>query len=139
MTDTLFHFDALEADALEIIKGSQFAELLKQGLKFNWRDFSGDLAEIKALAPVVVAAIQVAKENLKTRYPNEDWNHIAIETAAKILRDSIELPGWWRGVQLFLLGPVLRGFLEGALGTFKVLVTNKSWLALARAALALAV
>ena len=132
-----FDHAAFEADVRELIKGSPLAALLEKGLTFNIRNWTGDIAEIKKLAAAIVASVQIVKTNLQEQHPNENWNHIAIETAAKILKDSVVLPGFWGKIEAFLLGPVLRGFLEGALGTFKVLAENKDWLALARAVLGL--
>ena len=130
---------AFESDVLDILKGSPLADLLTKGLTFNPHDWSGDIAEIQALASATVASVQIVKTNLQTAHPDEPWNHICIETAAKILRDSIVLPGFWGHVEAFLLGPILRGILEGALGAFKIMAQQKNWLALAKAALALAV
>lgn len=135
---TTFDKAAFEADVLDLLKGSPLAALLGQGLTFNPHDWSGDLAEIQELASAIVASVQIVKTNLQAEHPNEPWNHICIETAAKILRDSITLPGFWGHVEAFLLGPILRGILEGALGAFKIMAQQKDWLALAKAALALA-
>ncbi len=132
-----FDRNAFELDVLAILKGSPLGDLVTQGLKFDLHDFSGDLDQIQRLASATVASVQIVKANLQEQHPNEAWNHIAIETAAKILNDSIRLTGWWGRIKAFLLGPVVRALLEGALGTFKALAAGKDWLALARAVLAL--
>lgn len=130
---------AFEKAVLDELRGSPVAELLaSKSLRFNLSDWSGDLQSIKRLAPAVVASVQIVKENLQGEHPGEDWNHIAIETAAKILNDSIKLTGFWGKVKSFILGPVIRGILEGALGTFKILAKDGNWIGLAKAALALA-
>jgi hypothetical protein len=133
----IFNEQAFEADVKALIAGSPFGDLLSKGLKLSLKDFSGDLKEIKKLCVAIVASVEVVKTNLKAQHPNEDWNHIAIETAAKILKDSITLPGIWGKIGGFLVGPVVRAFLEGTLGTFKALAQNKEWLALAKSVLAL--
>jgi hypothetical protein len=134
----VFDKAAFEADVLAILKGSPVGDLLASGVKFDLRSFSGDIKAIQQLAPAIVASIQIVKDELQAQHPGEAWNHISIETAAKILNDSIVLTGWWGSVKAFLLGPVIRALLEGALGTFKILAKDGNWLALARAALALA-
>ena len=135
--DPVFDKAAFEKDVRDLIAGSPLADLLSKGLTFNPHDWSGDIAEIQQLAAAIVASVQIVKSNLIAAHPNENWNHISIETAAKILQDSIVLPGFWGHVEAFLLGPILRGILEGALGTFKMLAENKDWLALAKAVLSL--
>ncbi len=136
MTD-LFNEQAFEADVLEILKGSRVGALLANRSQFNLRTWRGDIAAIQALAPAIVASIQVVKANLQAQHPGENWNRIAIETAAKILNDSIQLTGFWGVLKGFILGPIIRGILEGALATFKSLASGGDWLGLAKAILAL--
>lgn len=128
---------AFHDDVMDLLKGSPMATLLDKGLHFDLRDWSGDLAEIKELAAAIVASIEIVKDHLKADHPDEPWSHIAIEEAAKILHDSIVIHGFWGHVEDFLLGPIIRAILEGTLGAFKAMATNKDWLALARAVLAI--
>ena len=128
---------AFKADVLAVLKGSPMADLVTKGIHFS-HDFSGDLAEIQQLATAIVASVQIVKENLVAQHPGEDWPHIAIETADQILLDALTLPSWYGQLERFLLGPVLRGFLEGSYGTFKLLAANKDWIVLAKTVLALA-
>lgn len=135
----IFDEVAFRNDVMEVLKNSPVAALLNSGLKFDFHNWKGDLAALQQLAPAIIASIQVVKANLMAQHPGENWNRIAIETAAKILNDSLTLTGFWSGLKSFLLGPVIRAILEGALGTFKALAKGGDWLGLAKALLSLAV
>jgi hypothetical protein len=128
-------------DVLDIIHDSPLAVLLNRGLNlhFGIKYLSGDITLIRELAVAIVSSVEIVKGNLKAQYPNEQWSEIALDTAYKILHDSIRFTGFLGKVEDVLLSPIVHSALhmliEGALGTFKILATNKDWLALARAAL----
>lgn len=137
---SVFNLQAFEDDVMNELCGSPVAALIAtNSIKFDLHNWSGDIESIKKLAPAVVASIQIVKANLIAEHPGENWNRIAIETAQKILKDAIVLTGFWGKVKSFILGPVIRGILEGSLATFKALAKGGDWLGLARAILAIVV
>lgn len=135
----IFDEVAFRRDVMELLHGSPVAGLLNSGIKFDFNSWKGDIAAIQQLAPAIIASIQIVKQNVQTAHPNEPWNRIAIETAAQILNDSLVLTGFWSKLKSFLLGPVIRAILEGALATFKALARGGDWLGLAKALLGLVV